>query len=104
VISEIMYDPKGSNGLEFVEISNAGLIEENIGGYRISGDVDYTFPANTVLPVGGYLVVARNPPDCNQRTASPACSDRGPPPTLFRMTKDGPFAKSKRRIAPRGQL
>ena len=61
VISEIMYHPKPSNDLEFIEVFNAGLISENIGGYRISGNVDYVFPANTILPVGGFIVVARNP-------------------------------------------
>jgi len=61
IISEIMYHPKHSNDLEFIEIFNAGLIEENLSGCRISGDVDYVFPPNTRLPAGGFLVVARNP-------------------------------------------
>jgi hypothetical protein len=63
IISEIMYHPKPSNNLEFIEIFNAGLIAENLGGFRISGDVDYIFPPNTILPVGSFLVVARNPAD-----------------------------------------
>ena len=61
VISEIMYHPKHSNDLEFVEIFNAGLIPEDLTGYRLSGDIDYAFPAGTSLPVGGFLVVARKP-------------------------------------------
>lgn len=60
-ISEIMYHPKGTNALEFIEIFNAKQFIENMGGYRISGDVDYTFPAGTVIQPGGFLVVARNP-------------------------------------------
>lgn len=61
VITEIMYHPKPSNNLEFIEVFNAGLISENLGGWRISGAVDYTFPPNTILPAGGFLVVARFP-------------------------------------------
>lgn len=61
VITEIMYHPKGSNDLEFVELFNADVTTENLEGFRISGDVDYTFPPNTILAPGGFLVVARNP-------------------------------------------
>ncbi len=67
VISEIMYHPgnvlsgTNTNSLEFIEIYNSQPFFENIGGYRISGDVHYTFPANTVLPGGGFIVVARDP-------------------------------------------
>lgn len=60
-ITELMYHPRFSNDLEFIEIFNAGLIWENLAGYRISGAVDYTFPSNTVLNPGEFLVVARNP-------------------------------------------
>src|SRR5256885_15399675 len=34
---------------------------EKIGGYRLSGDIDYTFPADTVIPSGGFIVVAKDP-------------------------------------------
>ncbi len=64
VISEIMYRPRptgGSNALEFIELYNSQSWSENIGGYRISGDVDYTFAAGTTIPAGGYLVIARYP-------------------------------------------
>ena len=61
VISEIMYHPRHSNDLEFVEIFNAGLGPEEMGGYRLTGDLHFTFPAGTLLPAGGYLVVARYP-------------------------------------------
>ncbi len=65
VISEIMYNPfvPGSNDLEFVELYNSAGTPEDLSGYRLSGDVDYWFPTNTVVPGGGYLVVARTPAD-----------------------------------------
>jgi hypothetical protein len=61
IISEIMYHPRHSNSLEFVEVYNADLIEQDLSDFRIAGDVEYRFPAGTKLPVGSYLVVARNP-------------------------------------------
>ena len=65
VISEIMYHPREntgySNQLEYIELFNSQAFDERIGGYRISGAVDYTFPQGTVLKSGAYLVVARNP-------------------------------------------
>ena len=68
-ISEIFYHPPrilaGTNEarLEFIEIFNSRGEPEDVGGYRLSGDVDYVFPSNTVIPGGGFLVVARSPSD-----------------------------------------
>ncbi|MBI5387082.1 MAG: lamin tail domain-containing protein, partial [Verrucomicrobia bacterium] len=61
VISEIMYHPKHSNDLEFIELFNADILGQDLTGWRLSGDADYAFPSNTFLPAGGFLVVARNP-------------------------------------------
>ncbi len=64
VLSEIMYHPKSVSGfgsLEFVEIYNSDLTIEDLSNYRLSGDIDYTFPPGTILPSGNYLVVARDP-------------------------------------------
>ncbi|MCX8157225.1 MAG: lamin tail domain-containing protein [Verrucomicrobiae bacterium] len=64
VISEIMYRPApradGKN-LEYVEIYNSNPFFHDLSGYRLSGDISYTFPAGTKLPGGGFLVVAANP-------------------------------------------
>ena len=64
VISEIMYNPVAStntNSLEFVEIYNSNPFYEDISGYRLAGDIDFTFPAGTVMQGGALLVVAKNP-------------------------------------------
>src|SRR6266545_2629397 len=62
--SEIMFHPRdradGKN-LEFIELYNSNPFPEDIGGYRLSGDVAYTFPANTFIPGLGYVVVAPKP-------------------------------------------
>ena len=64
--SEIMYHPAPNadgHRTEFVEIYNANPFLEDISGWRVSGDVDYTFPSNTVLQGNSYLVVAPVPAD-----------------------------------------
>jgi hypothetical protein len=69
VISEIMYHPPnvtiGTNAarLEYIELFNALSEPQDLSGYRIAGSVDYVLPAGTVLPGGGFLVVARAPAD-----------------------------------------
>ncbi|PYJ01723.1 MAG: hypothetical protein DME25_17605, partial [Verrucomicrobia bacterium] len=56
VFTEIM-------SLEFIELYNSNPFFADLSGYRISGDVDYTFPPRTLLPGGAFLVIARNPAD-----------------------------------------
>jgi hypothetical protein len=62
VFSEIMYKPAprtDGNNLEFVEFYNSNPWFQDISGYQITcADMNYTFPANTIIPGGGYLVVA----------------------------------------------
>jgi hypothetical protein len=66
VISEIMYNPAprvdGKN-LEFVELYNSQPYFEEIGSWRLTGEIEFTFPPGTVIPGGGYLVVAAVPAD-----------------------------------------
>jgi len=69
IISEIMYHPRdvffGTNKaeLEFVELYNSNPYYEDISGYRLSGDIAYTFPPGTILQGGSFAVVARVPAD-----------------------------------------
>ena len=61
-----MYNPAPrTDGLnaEFIEIYNTNPSEEIIGGFRLSGEVDFTFPANTRIPGYGYLVIAGSATD-----------------------------------------
>jgi hypothetical protein len=65
-LSEIMYHPASrtdGRNLEFVEIYNSNPYVEDISGFRISGDVDFLFPTNTILAGLSYLVVAPSPAD-----------------------------------------
>src|ERR1044071_622445 len=66
IISEIMYHPThrvDGRTLEYIELFNSNPFFEDISGFRVSGDVDFTFPTNTVLAARAYLVVAAVPED-----------------------------------------
>ena len=66
VISEIFYHPKpredGKNP-QFLELFNSQSIPESLDGCRLTGDANYAFPDGTVIPAGGFLVVAPAPQD-----------------------------------------
>ncbi len=66
-ISEIMYKPAdrpdGKN-LEFVELYNSNPWFQDISGYTFTcADMHYTFPPNTIISGGAFLVVAAVPAD-----------------------------------------
>lgn len=66
ILSEIMYHPPAradGRNLEFVELANARSVGEDLSGWRLSGDIDYVFPAGLVLPAGEFLVIAAAPED-----------------------------------------
>jgi hypothetical protein len=46
---------------EFVELFNPGPTNVPLAGWRLSGDIDYEFPASAVLNVNRYLVIAKDP-------------------------------------------
>ncbi|MFO1498863.1 MAG: lamin tail domain-containing protein [Verrucomicrobiota bacterium] len=61
VINEIMYHPPGTNVLEqWIELSNRGPTEVNLGGWRLMKAVDFAFPSGLRLAAGGFLAVAAN--------------------------------------------
>ena len=65
-ISEIHYHPlarvDGKN-VEFIELYNSNPWIEDLAGWRLTGDVDFTFPAGAQIPAKGYVVVAKVPAD-----------------------------------------
>ena len=66
VINEIHYHPRPEStdepNKEFIELYNAGATAANISGYTISA-ISYTFPANSIVDPGEYVVVAANSAD-----------------------------------------
>ncbi len=65
-ISEVMYKPAprgDTNNTEFIEIYNSNPWFHDISGYQIAGgSISYTFPAGTIIPGGGFFVIAASPP------------------------------------------
>jgi hypothetical protein len=61
VINEIMFAPISDSGEdEFIELHNRSTNTVNIGRWRFTEGITYTFPLNTVMAPGSYLVVAKN--------------------------------------------
>jgi len=61
IINEIMYHPSSENVLEeYIELHNRASTNVNLGAWRISSGVDFTFPSNTIIQANGFLVVAAN--------------------------------------------
>ncbi|RLD64755.1 MAG: hypothetical protein DRI84_08215, partial [Bacteroidetes bacterium] len=61
IISEIMYnDLSDSDSLEYFELFYSNNFTINLGGCTITKGVSFTFPPNTYLYDGHYLVVAKD--------------------------------------------
>lgn len=63
VFNEIMYHPAGTNeaALEWIEIQNQMCVDVDLSGWRLDQAVHFTFPEGTIIPGGGFLVVASSP-------------------------------------------
>jgi hypothetical protein len=63
VINEIHFNPSDNTVCqEFIEIYNPDAATIDLSGWRISGAVDYHFPAGSFIAAGTYLVIAEDPP------------------------------------------
>ncbi len=61
VINEIMFHPiSDSSDDEYVELYNRGGTEVDLSGWKFTDGISFTFPANTKIGPGAYLVVAKN--------------------------------------------
>jgi hypothetical protein len=65
VFSEIMWKPaprSDTNNCEYLEVYNSNPWFQDISSYQIvCADMNYTFPPGTVIPGGGFLVIAASP-------------------------------------------
>ncbi len=62
VLNEIHYAPADKTSREeFIELVSVSDSALDLSGWRLTGGVDYTFPAGTTLAPGAYLVIAENP-------------------------------------------
>jgi len=62
VFNEIMYRPLANDtGREWVELHNQMAVNVELSGWALEGAIQYVFSERTIIPGGGYLVVARTP-------------------------------------------
>lgn len=63
VFNELNYHPPGAetpNG-EWLELRNQLAIDVDLSGWSLADGVSFSFPAGTILPARGYLLVAATP-------------------------------------------
>src|SRR5690606_36646114 len=88
VISEIKYNPPATwpagDDLEFIEIWNSGPITEDLPGPKLSGEFDYSFPAETKIAPVQFLVVTKTPVAAQDYYAVPCLG-----PYNQRLNNDG---------------
>ena len=62
VINEIHYNNDLNTVCnEFVELYNPDASDVDLGGWKLTGAIEFTFPAGAVLPASGYVVVGEDP-------------------------------------------
>ena len=62
VFNEVMYHPAAETPtLEWIELHNQMAVDVDLSRWFIEGGVQFAFPEDTVIPGGGYLVVAAFP-------------------------------------------
>jgi hypothetical protein len=68
VVNEIHYDPDIATELvEFVELYNFGATDVDLSDWYFSDGISYRFEAGSVIPAGGYVIVAQNPAHINTK-------------------------------------
>jgi hypothetical protein len=63
ILSEIHYHPLSADegALEFVELRNLGTADVDLTGWSFREGIGFIFPAGSVVPARGYLVVSPDP-------------------------------------------
>ena len=77
VFSEIHYHPATNEvATEWIELHNQMAIDIDLSAWFLEDSIDYTFTEGTIIPGGGYLVVASDP--VTLRAATGATNIVGP--------------------------
>jgi hypothetical protein len=61
VFNEIMYHPANDGTPEWIELHNQMAVDMDVSGWKLTGGVNFTIPAGTVIPRQGYLVLSADP-------------------------------------------
>lgn len=76
VINEIFYKSRSGSAEQWLELYNKSGADVNIGGWKFSDGVSYAFPANTIIPTNGYLIITGDMPSFS--AAHPGVPAMGP--------------------------
>jgi hypothetical protein len=57
---EIHYNPVTSQEAEWLELHNQMAVAVDLSGWSLADGISYTFPQGTVIPGGGFMVVAKS--------------------------------------------
>jgi hypothetical protein len=60
-INEVHYNPPLTQDAEWIEIHNQMAVNVDISGWSLADGVSFVFPSGTVIPAGGYRVIAKLP-------------------------------------------
>jgi len=62
VFNEVMYHPATQEpAFEWIEFYNQMAVDLDVSRWRVTGDIEFTFPEGTRAPGQGYLVLALDP-------------------------------------------
>src|SRR6185436_11267174 len=62
VFNEVHYHPvTNETASEWVELHNQMAIDIDLSAWKVTGDIGFTFAEGTIIPGGGYLLVASDP-------------------------------------------
>src|SRR3954454_1471770 len=62
VFNEIHYHPvTNETASEWVELHNQMAVDIDLSAWSLTGSIGFTFTEGTIIPGGGYLVIASNP-------------------------------------------
>jgi hypothetical protein len=59
--NEIHYNPPLTQDAEWIELHNQMAVNIDLSGWSLADGIGYTFPNGTVIPGGGFFVVAKLP-------------------------------------------
>ena len=86
VFNEVHYNPPGdAAAAEWIELHNQMAVDMDLSGWSLADGVAFDFPPGTVIPGGGFLVVAADPEAL--RAAGVAATVLGP--FVGRLADDG---------------
>src|SRR5512135_1355517 len=62
LFNEIMYHPSvNESNMEWVEFYNPMSVDIDVSGWSLDGGIGYTFPSNSIIRGGGFVVVSVAP-------------------------------------------